>query len=246
MQKKILIGAHRGAMCHAPENTLAAFEKAIAFGTYRIEFDVRRCQDGPLVVIHDATVDRTTDGTGPVANFTLEALKRLRVGGEAAETIPTFQEALQSLKGRARLLVEIKDAGIAEDVVAQIADAGMEDTCTIASFLEDELLRVKHCNPNLATAYFLTEPKAFSAEEVIQRLGVSLLVVWPRAASAEIIADAKRCGLHVRCGFRDDMTYEETFAVFRRLADWGVDEIACGRPDWIGKMADEYANAPSV
>ena len=65
------IGAHRGAMAYAPENTLAAFEAAIAQGAYRIEFDIRRTRDGELVVIHDATVDRTTDGSGAVADMTL-------------------------------------------------------------------------------------------------------------------------------------------------------------------------------
>jgi glycerophosphoryl diester phosphodiesterase len=241
MSRKILVGAHRGAMCHAPENTLAAFEKAIEIGTYRIEFDVRRCRDGHLVVMHDATVDRTTDGTGRVADLTLEELKRLRVGG-TDETVPTLSETLLCVRERSRLLVEIKDAGIAEDVVKEIVDGGMADDCTIASFLEDELQRVTVCTPRIATAYFLTEPKPFDPEAVIARLGVSLLVVFPRAATPEYIAAAKRCGLHVRCGFRDDMTYEETFAAFRRMADMGVDEIACGRPDWIKRMADEYVS----
>jgi hypothetical protein len=133
-------------------------------------------------------------------------------------------------------------------VVEEITKAGMVGDCTISSFLEDELLRVRAINPHLATAYFLTEPKDFDPQDVIARLGVSLLVVWPRAASAEYIAGAKRAGLHVRCGFRDDLTYEETFDGFRRLADWGVDEMACGRPDWIASMADAYERetAPTV
>jgi glycerophosphoryl diester phosphodiesterase len=239
MSRKILVGAHRGAMCHAPENTLAAFEKAIEMGTYRIEFDVRRCRDGHLVVMHDARVDRTTNGTGRVADLTLEELKRLRVG-ETEETVPTLWETLLCVRERSRLLVEIKDAGIADEVVAQIIEGGSANDCTIASFLEEELLRVKACDPDINTAYFLTEPKPFDPQEVITRLGVSLLVVWPRAASPEVIAAAKRCGLHIRCGFRDDLSYEETFTSFRLLADMGVDEMACGRPDWIRLMADEY------
>jgi glycerophosphoryl diester phosphodiesterase len=239
MSRKILVGAHRGAMCHAPENTLAAFERAIELGTYRIELDVRRCHDEHIVVMHDATVDRTTDGKGRVTDLTLEELKRLRVGG-TDETVPTLWETLLCVRERSRLLVEIKEAGLADDVVAQIIEAGMADDCTIASFLEEELHRVKVCDPQFATAYFLTEPKPIDLEEVVARLGIRLLVVWPRAASPEVITTAKRCGLHVRCGFRDDMTYEETFASFRRLADLGVDEMACGRPDWIKQMADEY------
>ncbi|MES2461467.1 MAG: glycerophosphodiester phosphodiesterase family protein [Armatimonadota bacterium] len=242
MSRKILVGAHRGAMCHAPENTLAAFEKAIEMGAYRIEFDVRRSRDGHLVVMHDATVDRTTNGQGRVADLTLEDLKALGVGGTDV-SVPTLRETLLCARGRALLLVEIKDAGIADDVVAQIAETGMTDSCTIASFLEEELQQVKKCSPRIPTAYFLTEPKPFDPEEVIARLGVSLLVVFPRAATPEYIAAAKRSGLHVRCGFRDDMTYDETFAAFRRMADMGVDEIACGRPDWIRQMADEYVSA---
>ena len=229
-------------MCHAPENTLAAFEKAIELGTYRIEMDVRRSRDGHIVVMHDATVDRTTNGTGRVSDLTLAELKRLRLGG-TAETVPTLREALVCARGRTKLLVEIKEVGLAEDVVAQIAEAGMAEDCTIASFLEEELQTVQTCQPRLPTAFFLTEPKPFDPEAVIVRLGVSLLVVFPRAATAEYIAAAKRSGLHVRCGFRDDMTYEETYALFRRLADWGVDEMACGRPDWIKQMADAYSGA---
>ena len=239
--RKILIGAHRGAMCHAPENTLAAFEKAIEFGTYRTELDVRRCRDGHVVVMHDATVDRTTDGAGRVADLTLGELRRLKVGG--TETIPTLQETLLRVKGRCKLLVEIKDPGMADDVVALIAGAGMGEDCTISSFDEDTLRQVKRCDPRIATAYFLTEPRPFDPQEVIRRLGVGLLVVWPRAATPGDIGAAKRAGLHVRCGFADNLTYDETYALFRRMADMGADEIACGRPDWIGRMAEEYARS---
>ena len=244
MSKKILVGAHRGAMCHAPENTIAAFEKAIEIGTYRIEMDVRRSRDGHIIVMHDATVDRTTDGTGSVNDLTLEELKRLHVGG-TDETVPTLWETLLCVRERSLLLVEIKESGLAEDVVAQINEAGMADDCTVSSFLEEELQKVKECDPQIATAYFLTEPKPFDPEKVIARLGVSLLVVFPRAASPEIIAAAKRSGLHIRCGFRDDMTYEETRELFHRLADMGVDEMACGRPDWIKQMAEERASDTS-
>jgi glycerophosphoryl diester phosphodiesterase len=237
--RTILVGAHRGAMCHAPENTLAAFEKAIEFGTYRIELDVRRSRDGHIVLMHDAAVDRTTDGHGRVADLTLAELKRLKAGG--TEPVPTLAETLACVKGRCKLLVEIKDDGITEDVVALITAAGMVDDCTISSFNEATLRRAKDLEPRLATAYFLTERKPFDPAEIIARLGVSLLVVWPRAATPPDIAAAKQCGLHIRCGFGDTMSYDESYAIFRRMADMGVDEIACGRPDWIRRMAEAYA-----
>jgi len=236
--RKILVGAHRGAMCHAPENTLAAFEKAIGFGTYRIELDVRRSKDGQIVLMHDATVDRMTDGKGRVADLTLAELKRLKVGG--AEMIPTLAEVLAFVKGRCRLLVEIKDDGIADDVVRLIEQAGMVDACAISCFNEDTLRRVKTLNSRIATAYFHLKPGPLNPEEIVARLGVSLLIVWPKAAVADQIAAAKRAGLHVRCGFADDMMYEQTYELFRRTAEMGVDEMACGRPDWIARMANEH------
>ncbi|MBI3970654.1 MAG: glycerophosphodiester phosphodiesterase [Chloroflexi bacterium] len=237
--RTILVGAHRGAMCYAPENTLAAFEKAIEQGTYRIECDVRRSRDGHLVLMHDATVDRTTNGSGRVADLPLAELKRLRAGG--TEPIPTLSEVLAHVKGRCKLLVELKDDGIAADVVALIEQAEMVEDCTISAFNEEMLQRVKELQPRLATAYFLTTPRPFDPEEVIARLGVSLLIVWPRAAVPDQIAAAKRAGLHVRCGMPDNMTYDESYAVFRRMVDMGVDEVACGRPDWIARMAEDCA-----
>lgn len=239
--RKILVGAHRGAMCHASENTLTAFEKAIEFGTYRIELDVRRSRDKQIVVMHDATVDRTTDGRGRVADMTLEELRHLKVGG--TEEIPLLSEVLASVKGRCKLLVEIKEDGIADDVVELIVTAGMEDECTISSFNEETLRRVKELNPRIATACFLIEPKRFDPREVVARLGVRMLVVASHTATVENITAAKRCGLHIRCGIADNMSYEETYVIFRRMADMGVDEIACGRPDWIGRMAAQYVGA---
>jgi glycerophosphoryl diester phosphodiesterase len=234
---KVFIGAHRGAMCHAPENTLAAFEKAIEYATYRIECDLRRASDGELVMMHDGTVDRTTDGTGNVADMTLMELKSLRVGD--SDTIPTLAESLACVSGRCRMLLELKDVGIATDVVRTVESANMLDACTLISFSEENLREARRTNPDTLIGFFHLEPKPLDLDRVVGEFGASLLVVWPAAAQPEIIAAAKDAGLHVRCGFRDDMTYEESREVFTRMVDMGVDEVSCGRPDWIGRMIDE-------
>jgi glycerophosphoryl diester phosphodiesterase len=237
--KQILVGAHRGAMGYAPENTLAAFETAIRQGTYRIELDVRLSRDGHVVVMHDATVDRTTDGTGAVPEMTLAELKALRAGD--TEPVPTLRETLELVRGRCKLLVEIKPPGIAEPVVRLIQEEGMVEECTISAFDEPTLPRVKELEPRLATAYFQIHPKPFDAGEVVRRLGVSMLIGWRAAISREILADAHAAGMHVRCGFGDSMTFEESYALFRELADMGADEISCGRPDWIVQMIERYS-----
>jgi glycerophosphoryl diester phosphodiesterase len=222
-------------MCYAPENSLAAFRKAIELGTYRIEFDVRRCATGELVVIHDATVDRTSNGSGQVSGFTLAELRALALGD--AQRISTLDEVFAELGTQCRWLVELKETGLAADVVGTIRRFGLEEACTLSSFHEDELVAARELGPRIAIAYFLTEPKPFDAAEVIRRPGASLLIIWPRAATPERTADAKRHGMHVRCGFGDSMTYEESFAIFRNVVGMGVDEISCGRPDWIARMA---------
>ena len=239
----IRLGAHRGAMAYQPENTLAAFETAIQQQAYRIEFDIRRTRDGHLVVIHDATVDRTTDGSGAVADMDLAEIKKLRSGDQP---VPTFAEAIACMRGRARLLVEFKEGDLAEQAVREIEAAGVVEQCTLSSFHEEALIEARAYNPHIETAYFLVEPKPFDAASVREQLGAGLLIVWPAAARPEFIADARSNGMDVRCGFRDDLTYEETRARFRQLHALGVGEFSCGRPDWIGRLIDELAAESSL
>jgi glycerophosphoryl diester phosphodiesterase len=156
---ELRVGAHRGAMCHAPENTVAAFQIAIKQGVYRIECDVRQTSDGVLVLMHDDTVDRTTDGTGPLRQMTLSEVKGLRAitgagGGHGSEPVPTLEEALQCAKGKCRLLVELKDTDIAAAVVRQIVNAGMVGECTISAFHEPSLKICRQESSIIGTCYF--------------------------------------------------------------------------------------------
>ncbi len=118
------VAAHRGGAAHRPENTLAAFAEAIALGAHQIELDVRRTCDGELVVIHDATVERCSEGTGRVCELSLAQLRRFDFGrhkGEAfaGETIPTLREALEIVPPDVWVNVQIK---YGEPIGAQVAD----------------------------------------------------------------------------------------------------------------------------
>src|SRR5438067_360181 len=105
---RIVVIAHRGANKFAPENTLAAFRKAIELGCDYFELDVRRTKDGQLVLMHDGSVDRTTNGTGSVVDMTLAEIRALDAGtkrGEQwkGEKVPTFEEALTMSKGKIKV-----------------------------------------------------------------------------------------------------------------------------------------------
>jgi len=107
------ICAHRGAMATHPENTLTAFREAIRLGTHMIEFDVRMTKDKKLIIMHDRTIDRTTDGTGFVNELTLDEIKRLDAGSWKSyrfigEKVPTFKEALEVMPKNIWLNIHLK------------------------------------------------------------------------------------------------------------------------------------------
>ncbi|MEH7441174.1 glycerophosphodiester phosphodiesterase family protein [Bacillus sp. JJ1122] len=127
--------AHRGAAGYAPENTIAAFDKAVDMKADYIELDVQRSKDGELVIIHDTTVDRTTDGTGRVGDFTFEELRNLDAGsfkGEqfTGEKIPSFDEVLDRYHGKVGILIEMKSPelypGIEEAVALELKERHLD------------------------------------------------------------------------------------------------------------------------
>lgn len=120
--------AHRGATAYAPENTIAAFDLAVDMKADYIEIDVQRSKDGELVLIHDTTVDRTTDGTGKVGELTFEQLRSLDAGswkGEQyeGEPIPTFEEILDRYRGKVGILIELKAPELYPGIEKQVAEA---------------------------------------------------------------------------------------------------------------------------
>ncbi|MGQ9690287.1 MAG: glycerophosphodiester phosphodiesterase [Thermoproteota archaeon] len=115
---------HRGAKFYEPENTLRSFRKALELGVDAVELDMRRTKDGELVVIHDAEVDRTTDGKGLVSGLTLKEVKRLVT--EKGEKIPTLKEVLDFLDKRVRILIELKEDGVEEAVLNLVREKGLE------------------------------------------------------------------------------------------------------------------------
>ncbi|OAN57560.1 glycerophosphodiester phosphodiesterase family protein [Sphingomonas sp. TDK1] len=145
----LIVVAHRG--CHraapysglglAPENSFAALDQCVALGVEVMETDVRRTRDGYLVMVHDETVDRTTDGHGKVSDLTLAQIKALHLrqdmGGAAqpftGQTVPTLAEMLAHAKDRILLNLDVKDA-IYGEVVAEVARAGLQDGVVVKTF----------------------------------------------------------------------------------------------------------------
>jgi glycerophosphoryl diester phosphodiesterase len=163
----MLIYAHRGARGYAPENTMAAFKKALSLGADGIELDVQRTKDGEIVICHDHTVDRTSDGHGWIKNFTLARLKALDFGGwfspnHKGETIPTLAEFLDWYKDTSLYLnIEIKNgpvlySGIEQDILELIKHIlpdwqDMLPRIILSSFYHPSLSAVKDIDARFAT-----------------------------------------------------------------------------------------------
>ncbi|EIJ78426.1 glycerophosphoryl diester phosphodiesterase [Bacillus methanolicus PB1] len=123
--------AHRGASGYAPENTIAAFEKAFDMNADYFELDVQMSKDGELVIMHDKTVNRTTNGKGKVGKLTLKELRSLDAGSWfgpefSGEQIPTLQEALDAFRGKIGILIELKFPELYPGIEQKVADTLIE------------------------------------------------------------------------------------------------------------------------
>lgn len=190
--------AHRGASAFAPQNTLAAFELAAQQGAHGIELDVHLTRDHQLVVIHDATVDTTTDGQGAVAQMRLAQLKKLDAGAWfspqfANERIPTLDEVFAAVGDRLFVNVEVKSAapGIENAVADCIRQHQLESRVLVSSFDADVLRRLRACTDvplgylfGIASQSQLAEMANFCAA----------LHPWHERVDADLLQQARAAG----------------------------------------------------
>ena len=228
-----LVMAHRGARGLAPENTLAAFRTAIDVGADAIELDVQPCATGELVVIHDHTLDRTTNGSGPVAEATLSALRSLDAGSwfgaqYTGERIPTPGEALDLAQGRLKVNIEIKTSGLEDrDVEAQLVEAirarRMEGEVLISSFNPAALLRIKTLAPGLPRALIYGSLEGFPLD--LEVLALAALHPHHRLVHAAMVEMARSRGYAVNA-----WTVNEA-GDMREMLSLGLDAITTDHPE---------------
>lgn len=231
MDMDMQVIAHRGASGYAPENTRAAFERAIAMGSDAIETDVQITADGRLVLMHDLAVDRTSDGHGPVADFTFAELRALDIGAWfgsefAGERILTAAEMVADFVLRIPVVFEIKDARATLPLVSLLAEARVLDRVQVTSFFWGPLLDARAANAAVPLG-FLTS--TFTEEMVsrIARRGISQICPHVRTLTARRVEMAHTAGLRVR-GWGIAQRYEVD-----RLRETGVDGATVNWPDWI-------------
>jgi glycerophosphoryl diester phosphodiesterase len=223
-----LVSSHRGALREAPENTFSSFERAFALGADLVEFDVQQSADGGLVVIHDATLDRTTSGRGWVSRHTLSDLRRLDAGSWfapefAGARIPTLAETLDWMRGRVCPILELKQwpaselSSLVEPVAAELERADVVEQTLVLSFDHPALLAMKRRLPKVRTAITY---EGRLADPVAAARAVGADVVWPssRYLLREDVEELQGAGLAVGCEAHNPPGVE-------RFLAWGLDFV---------------------
>lgn len=232
--------AHRGFSGRYPENTLLAFEKAIELGCRWLECDVRITSDGVPVVIHDATVDRTTDGTGAVTDLTWSGIRMLDAGswkGAAynGERIPSLDELLDTVNGRAQIVIELKCDSERADEIFDIVERKNAISWTVASAFEWEtILQVRHIAPDWRTTYLTALRDASVSDSIARCVEVGVDTFGPVAGRTDeaVVRAAHAAGILVRCwGLGDDRGPE-----MRRLLEVGVDGMTTNWPNELAAI----------
>jgi len=212
---------HRGARAYAPENTIRSFKRALEIGVDGVELDVRKTKDNQLVVIHDADVKRTTNGEGLVSELTLREIKGFSI--EGGEKIPTLEEALDFLDKKVKVFVELKEAGVEEQVLSLVHAKDVEKSVVIVSFLEEALKKVRELDKDVETGLIYAKHK--NPVKAALELKANYLLALYRFVHTVNVVKAHEEGLKVVVWTINTPQEVEEYA------KKGVDGITSDKPD---------------
>ncbi|MBY0094854.1 glycerophosphodiester phosphodiesterase [Priestia aryabhattai] len=233
--------AHRGASAYAPENTIAAFDKAVEMKSDYIEIDVQRSKDGKLVVIHDTTVDRTTDGSGKVGNLTFKELRNLDAGSWKGEQftgaqIPTFDEILDRYHGKIGILIELKAPelypGIEENIAKTLKERNLDkpqnEKIIVQSFNHNSMKKINELLPKVPIGV-LTSSSADTTEQALQEFSTYADYFNPSygIVTPDLVNQVHSLGMKIGSW----TVRSQEAADF--LLDVGVDAIITDYPDYV-------------
>ena len=234
----MLLIAHRGASGYAPENTLAAFRKAVAMGLSFIETDLQLSRDARFVAIHDDTVNRTTNGQGSVHDLTLAELRRLDAGSWfgssfVGERIPTLEEILEFAKRHDIVFyLELKPGGSwggEHALIGALRESGEFARVVVISFDSALVAAVRRVEPTLLTG-LLSDGQIEKPIEKALEIGARQLVIRGDLVTPAMIAEAKRNDLQVICWTVNHPAH------MRLLASAGVAGIMSDYPDRLNAV----------
>lgn len=184
---------HRGVMGVEPENTLRSFVRAEREDMDQIELDLHLSKDGALIVMHDVKVDRTTDGSGPIGDLTLDELRKLDAG--AGERIPVFEEVLDAVTKP--IQAEIKDVAAARVLAEVMRERDLVGRVDVLSFHDEALAEIRECLPDVRTVLVAQGPMGAEIVTRAQAVGAKLVSLSLRRISLALVQECHRAGISV-------------------------------------------------
>lgn len=231
------IVGHRGAPTAEPENTLRSFRRALNLGVAAVELDVQLTRDGRLAVIHDETLDRTTNGHGLVKDFTLAELQKLDAG--KGESIPALEEVLELTRGRAHLLVEMKQSDSASALLEFFRHHQAFDAAQVISFWHPAVKALKEEEPRLNTGALLVGCPA-DPVGLARAARTHTLVLNYRYVNRDLVDTAHRQEIEVIAWNIDDPEILEPYLAL------DLDGICTNRPREIIHYLSNYSSAIKI
>ena len=221
--------AHRGASEYAPENTMSSFYLGLLQGANGIETDVQRTRDGKLVLFHDDTLDRVTDGSGAVSDYTLAELRKLKVTGNATpgffDRIVTFREFLEVFSVyNIHFTIELKVPGVEADTVALAKEFGIMDRTTFTSFRFECIQKTKEVCPEARVGWLVVKPTEETLE-ALKAIGGEELAPKATEITEETIACWRSRGFGVRAWGISGVE------IMKKMCRLGVDGMTVNFPD---------------
>lgn len=235
-QRTVEVVVHRGANEYAPENTFAAAKKCIEIGVDYIEIDVRRSEDGVHYILHDRTLDRTTNGAGPIRELSSEEIDRLDAGSWfdprfKDERVPRLEDYLEWAQGKVKIYFDVKDADL-ETLIALTRQYGFADACFFWFGNRGTALKFRELAPDLPLKINASTPEAI--REAKQKFDMQIIECGVRDMTDELFAVCRELDLKVmvRQG-RNDAD------AFRVTIEKGADMINLDHPDAFLKVQSE-------
>jgi len=220
----VQIIGHRGARGIEPENTMRSFQKAVELQVDYIECDVHMTKDGRIVLMHDHTVDRTTNGSGAVNSFSFDEIRKLDAG--KGEMIPTLQELLDLAREIVKLHIELKDETAVEKTVRLVEKNGMEEKVFLTSGNTNTLKRVRELNASISKEHIFGKPPDDAIDRALS-VNAKRVSCHISHLTSEFVQKAHENGLHVIAW--PPNTVEEA----KKAVECGVDLICTDRPDIV-------------
>lgn len=234
-----LLGGHRGNPAANPENTLRSFRSAISAGCDLIECDVHLSSDGRLMVIHDHTLDRTTNGKGLVRDFSAAELRRLDAG--EGEHIPLLQEVIELAIGKVGLVIEIKQVpiqypGLEEKLLAMLRQLGAVSECAVVSFHHPSIRQLREMEPKLQLG-ILEGARPIDPARLLRESGADVYSPHWGATDPQLVKEIHSAGGAVGVWTVDD----DAAVAWCKLCR--PDSIFTNRPVEIGPALRSYVTA---